>query len=76
MILTLDSQGRIATAFAPDRPRSVIEPILPTPWYGRFSEYRQHLGRWLPFAGEIAWEIGGEKIIYWQGRVESWTSAS
>jgi len=74
--LGLDSTGRIATAFAPDRPRSAIEPILPTPWRGRFSEYRQHLGRWLPFAGEVAWEIDGREIVYWQGRVGSWTIAA
>jgi hypothetical protein len=75
VILGLDSDGRIATAFASDRPRSAIDPILPTPWHGRFSEYRQHLGQWLPFAGEVAWEIGGQEIVYWQGRIASWTTA-
>jgi hypothetical protein len=55
--LGLDSAGRIATAFAPDRPRSAIDPILPTPWRGRFSDYRLDQGRWIPFAGEAAWEI-------------------
>ena len=42
VILSLDSDGRIAGAFAPDRPRSAIAPELPTPWRGRFSDYRQH----------------------------------
>jgi hypothetical protein len=31
VILGLDGDGRIATAFAPDRPRSATPPILPTP---------------------------------------------
>ena len=73
--LGLDSDGRIATAFASDRPRSAVEPILLTPWRGRFSDYRIHLGRSIPFAGEVAWEIGGQPEMYWQGKLESWTTA-
>ena len=70
--LTLDSEGRIATTFAPDRPQSPIDPILPTPWRGRLWDYRRHLGRWIPFAGEVAWEIGGKEEVYWQGQLKSW----
>jgi len=70
--LSLDSQGRIAGAFAPDRPRAVKAPFLPTPWRGRFFDYRRHDDRWLPFAGEVAWVIAGEEKIYWQGRIEHW----
>jgi hypothetical protein len=47
VMLGLDRDGRIATAFVPDRPQSSVEPICPTPWRGVFSDYRQHLGRWL-----------------------------
>ena len=72
VILSLDSEGRIAGSFAPDRPRSASAPILPTPWRGRFSDYRQHGNMWLPFAGEVAWEIDGKDEVYWQGRIESW----
>lgn len=68
----LDSAGRIATAFAPDRPRSAVDPILPTPWRGRFSDYRLHQGRWIPFAGDVAWEIDGQQEIYWQGTIQNW----
>ena len=72
VMLNLDSEGRIAGAFAPDRPRSASAPILPTPWRGRFSDYRHHGNMWLPFAGEVAWEIDGKEEVYWQGRIESW----
>jgi hypothetical protein len=72
VLLSLDSDGRIAGGFAPDRPRSATPPILPTPWRGRFFDYRRHEGRWLPFAGEVAWEIDGREIVYWQGRVVHW----
>lgn len=70
--LSLDSDGRIAGSFAPDRPRSATMPILPTPWRGQFSDYRQHNGVWLPFSGEVAWEIDGKTMPYWQGRIEQW----
>lgn len=72
VLLSLDSDGRIAGAFAPNRPRSAVLPILPTPWRGRFSNYRLHDGIWLPFAGEVAWEIDGKEALYWQGRIKDW----
>ncbi|MDB5444886.1 MAG: hypothetical protein JWQ97_203 [Phenylobacterium sp.] len=74
--LTLDGDGRIAKTFAPDRPRSATDPILPTPWRGRLSDYRRHLGRWIPFGGEVGWEIGGKEEVYWQGQVKSWAENS
>lgn len=63
VILSLDSEGRIAGGFAPDRPRSAAAPILPTPWRGRFADYRHHDTMWLPFAGEVAWEIDGKEEV-------------
>jgi hypothetical protein len=70
--LSLDSHGRIGGAFAHDRPRSAKAPFLPTPRRGRFSDYRRHDDVWLPFAGEVAREIGGIEEIYWRGRIDSW----
>jgi hypothetical protein len=75
VILTLDAEGGIGSTFAPDRPRSATDPVLPTPWRGRLWDYRPHLGRWIPFAGEVAWEIGGKEEVYWQGQVKSWTES-
>jgi hypothetical protein len=72
VLLSLDSDGRIASTFAPDRPRSATAPFLPTPWRGRFSDYLHHNGFWIPFAGEVGWEIDGKEVVYWQGRIESW----
>lgn len=72
VILNLDNDGWIAGAFATDRPRSATAPFLPTPWRGWFSDYRQHGGLWLPFAGEVAWEIDGGEEVYWQGRIKTW----
>jgi hypothetical protein len=72
VILSLDSEGRIAAGFAPDRPRSATAPLLPTPWRGRFSDYRLHNDTWLPFAGEVAWEIDGKEALYWQCQIDHW----
>jgi hypothetical protein len=72
VFLSLDSDGRIAGGFAPDRPRSAKAPFLLTPWRGRFSDYRLHKGMWLPFVGEVAWEIARKEVPYWQGCIERW----
>ena len=72
VVLDLDSDGRIVGAFAPDRPRSVGKAYLPTPWRGQFTDYRLHEGRWIPFAGEVAWEIDGKPEVYWQGTIKTW----
>lgn len=74
VLLSLDSDGRIASGFAPDRPRSATAPTLATPWRGRFSDYRLHGDLWLPFAGEVAWEIDGRQVPYWDCRIETWTA--
>lgn len=68
----LDGDGRIAGASAPDRPRSATPPTLPTPWRGRFGDYRLHDDVWLPFAGEVAWEIDGKDVPYWQCSIVQW----
>lgn len=74
--LSLDREGRVVRTFAPNRPRSATTPTLPTPWHGRFSDYRRHGGMWLPFEGEVAWEIDGKVTIYWQGRLKRWEARS
>jgi hypothetical protein len=76
VLLSLDGDGRIAGAYAADRPRSAVAPTLPTPWRGRFSDYRRHGGLWLPFAGEVAWEIEGRRVPYWQCRIDGWEACT
>lgn len=74
VLLSLDSDGRIVSAFAPDRPRLVAETSLPTPWRGQFSDFRIQGDLWIPFAGEVAWEIDGKPMLYWQGQITEWTA--
>ena len=72
--LSLDADGRIASVFAPDRPRTEKSGIRPMPWGGVFSDYRRHQGRWLPFVAEVGWPAPGGEIV-WQARLESWDVA-
>lgn len=69
---TLDAEGRIETASAPDRPKSVGEGFVPTPWRGRYSDYRRHAGRLIPFHAEALWTDGAAEDVYWRGDILSW----
>lgn len=70
--LYLDEEGRIAEAFACDRPFGVDGSFVPTPWRCRISDYRRVEGRWIPFAGEVAWVLEGKEELYWVGIVNKW----
>ena len=72
VILSLDGEGRIASVFAENRPRAVRADTVPTPWRGRFRDYRQHHGFWLPFAADVSWIVNGTEFIYWEAQVETW----
>jgi hypothetical protein len=70
--LTLNGEGQIGRAFAPDRPRAVGTSFSPTPWQGVFSQYRLHNQTWLPFAGEVAWIVDGKNEVCWEGQIRNW----
>lgn len=72
IMFSLDGQGRIREAFAPDRPRAIKRSILPTPWRGRFSDYRRHRGMWLPFAGAVAWIFDDVEDVCWHCALTHW----
>lgn len=74
--LNLDGEGRIAGAFAPDRGALIDGVTVPTPWRGTFSDYRLHDGVWLPFFGEVSWEMPEGVWVYWQGHMEKWEAVS
>lgn len=72
LTLYLDEEGRIAEAFACDRPFGVDGGFVPTPWRGRMSDYRRVQGRWIPFAGEVAWVVEGKEELYWVAALNKW----
>ena len=72
----LDGQGCIGEVFAPDRPRKEGAVFVERPWRGRFFDYREHLGRWLPFRGEVGWDVDGQTFVAWRGELKSWDCVS
>jgi hypothetical protein len=72
----LDQEGRIFSIFARDRPRKEGLTFVERPWAGRFSNYRRHEGRWLPFSGEVGWELDGGEFIAWRGELTNWSLES
>ncbi len=74
VIFALDADGRVGQVAAKDRPRSVKAPHLPTPWHGSFTDYRSCDGRWIPFAGQVAWVIDGQENHYWRGTLTHWAT--
>ncbi len=70
--LLFDDQRRIGAIFAPDRPRYEDGRFVERPWHGRFFDYRQHEGRWLPFQAEVAWIIDNREVVVWRGKLTGW----
>lgn len=64
----LDEQGRLAsiTAQRPNRETDGSQT-----WVGRFSDYRNFGGVWLPQHGEVGWVVDGAERLYWRGRIIS-----
>jgi len=50
--IELDAEGRIGSVSA-DRPRKQGTAFVTRPWRGRFFDYRQIDGRWIPHTGEV-----------------------
>lgn len=72
VMLECDDAGRIVTVTAPDRPMFANGKYCATPWFGRFCEYRRHAGYCLPFRAEVGWDIGGVRVVCWEGRLLDW----
>jgi hypothetical protein len=70
--LTLGADGRIASVYAPDRPRHENGVFVERPWHGRFFEYQRHASRWIPSGGEVGWTLDNS-FVTWHGELTSWT---
>lgn len=53
--LEIDSEGRVLSAGAPDRARSVGSRLVLTPWRGVFSNYKLFGGVRIPTRAEVSW---------------------
>ncbi|HMS85284.1 MAG TPA: hypothetical protein PKD12_16705 [Nitrospira sp.] len=69
MMFTFGMDGLIESIRADERGRLVGEKIIPTPWEGRWTEYRLMDGMRVPMAGEVAWLLPEGRKPYWRGRI-------
>ena len=69
--LEFDADGDIVGTFADARPRREGKTSVPTPWGGRFSDYRELGGIRVPTRAEVRWELPGGPFTYWRGTITS-----
>ncbi|GAB4304168.1 MAG: hypothetical protein Fur0034_20890 [Desulfuromonadia bacterium] len=69
LTIFFDQEGRIGSVRSEGRGRTVGKEIVPTPWVGRFGEYRKVEGMVVPMDGEVAWVTPEGEKPYWRGRI-------
>lgn len=69
LVFRFSDDGLIQSVYAPDRPRSVGDREVPTPWEGRWQEYGTLGGMRVPVRGEVAWLLPEGRQVYWKGRI-------
>jgi hypothetical protein len=67
LLFTFNEQNLIETVQADARGRTVGDQVIPTPWYGRFWNYKERNGMQIPFEGEVAWVLPEGAKPYWRG---------
>lgn len=60
-------EGDRITRVTADRYRQETGGMVP--WVGRFRDYQECGGRWLPTAASVGWSPAGEVVPYWRGRL-------
>jgi len=69
MRFTFDEEGLIDTVWAEARGRAVGDEVVPTPWHGRFWNYKERDGIRVPLDGEVAWLLPEGEKPYWRGHI-------
>lgn len=72
VMLTLGEDGLIAQTFAPDRPRSTPNGMIPTPWRVNFWDYRQIGDQMIPHSANISWTVDGAEQVYGEFSLIDW----
>lgn len=70
MLLTFTEVGLIDTVRAEARGRTVGGKVIPTPWQGRFWNYKQRAGMLIPLDGEVMWLLPDGPKPYWRGHID------
>ena len=68
---TFNTSGEAIRIFTPSRYRTVDGHFEPTPWQGRFGNYAERCGMWIPLDAEVSWQIAGSWQPWWRGRIVS-----
>lgn len=71
LLFRFDEEHLIESVRAEARGRAVGEEIVPTPWEGHWSGYRERNGMQIPTEGEVAWMLPDGAKSYWKGRITS-----
>lgn len=71
LVVHFDASGLPAGVSSEARYREIRGDYVPTPWEGRFSDYRSYGGVLIPAESEVAWIVDGERRPYWRGRIRS-----
>ena len=70
LLFRFGSGDLIESCYAESRGRMSGKETIPTPWLGRFSNYKEHEGMLVPGEGQVAWMISGREHVYFRCRVE------
>lgn len=65
----IDEKGRVASVYSEARGRTVEGESVPTPWQGRFWDWRHSHGMRVPFRAEVAWILPDGPRPYWRGEI-------
>ena len=68
-VFSFGDDGLIDGVYAADRGRTVGSKVVPTPWEGRWWNYRRIDGVLVPTEGEVRWVTPQGPLPYWRGRV-------
>jgi hypothetical protein len=69
MVFRFNEQDLIDSVRVAARGRTVGSKVIPTPWHGRFWNYDERGGMWVPLDGEVAWLLPGGAKPYWRGSI-------
>lgn len=69
MVFTFGEDDSVMAVRAEARGRTSRGRLVPTLWQGRFWNYANRNGVWLPLEGEVSWVLPSGPQPYWRGRI-------
>lgn len=71
LVFHFGADGLVSHVRAEARGRMVGAQVVPTPWEGRWRDYRRLDGLLVPSAGEVAWLLPEGPLPYWRGELQA-----